>query len=277
VTEAEISQSPLPFAILDSQMLREPSSIAHNAMFLLALLNNEHYPDESRKEELLRELAYGIVHQQQKTGRFKIYFEPGSIPNTGWELYSGEAELALIRIYGRLRDWKLIHGATRAFRAYTATATAGRVRSSTTVFFANWQCQAGRALLQHTTSLEKISSILYTMCSLQDGVVHDRKLFEVAALSPEGVSVVELACGLEGLGHTYAALLSQNLEGQEDRLGSYEEAILAGVEFLLRVQRRSEMGAGDGGFGFSTQDATQRIDVTGHVANAFLLLLELLA
>jgi len=112
VTEAEISQSPLPFAILDSQMLREPSSIAHNAMFLLALLNNEHYPDESRKEELLRELAYGIVHQQQKTGRFKIYFEPGSIPNTGWELYSGEAELALIRIYGRLRDWKLIHGAT---------------------------------------------------------------------------------------------------------------------------------------------------------------------
>ena len=86
---------------------------------------------------------------------------------------------------------------------------------------------------------------------------------------------------MEGLLHTYAALLTHDSDENKEHIEAYEAAIVDGVQFLLSIQSRgAEEGlseAAEGGFGFSVADTRQRIDVTGHVANAFLLLLELLA
>lgn len=59
-------------------------------------------------------------------------------------------------------------------------------------------------------------------------------------------------------------------------MGEYDIEIERAVNFLLRVQCSASDGdPGAGGFGHALSEPTQRIDVTGHVASAFLLLLEL--
>lgn len=208
-TDPELALPSQPFSYLNSTPLGEPSSIAHSAMMILALLSHEKYPQESRKEELLTELARGIVRQQAKSGTFRIHFDVAhGLPNSGWELYSGEAELALGKSYTRLGDWHLLRSASRAFAAYIHAFEAGKVPGRSSVFFANWQCQAGRVLVQHTTAEEKLRGLVDKMCSMQDGVIKERQLFLQAEEAPQEASVVEVACGLEGVLHTYAAVAS---------------------------------------------------------------------
>lgn len=58
---------------MDPARLGEPSSIAHNSMFVLALAAHEHYPHEEEKERLMAELADGILQQQRADGTYKVW------------------------------------------------------------------------------------------------------------------------------------------------------------------------------------------------------------
>jgi hypothetical protein len=78
---------------------------------------------------------------------------------------------------------------------------------------------------------------------------------------------VEVACALEGLNDAYAIARATD----DDRVHQYRRSICAGLAYLLRLQcvtggTERELG----GFGLSLQDRTQRIDITGHAASAFM-------
>lgn len=292
-TEAELAQSPLPWAYLDSEKLGEPSTIAHSAMMLLGLAAWEGYPNHMAKERLVIELGHGICHQQKKDGRFRVQFpftdsqQRGGNKNTnsGWELYGGEAELALAVSYQGMGEEKFLQAAYRAFVAYGRDFESEQVRSSSFVFFANWQCQAAQALLPHMTHATRTVKILDELVRLQQEIIKHRRFWDDLADVPQMASIVEVACALEGLVAAYGALLrlgrmGQSLDMSKEELETYEKCIATGVDFLISVQVKQQEGDdlsnAAGGFGFSASDQRQRIDVTGHVCSAFLKLLSLI-
>lgn len=299
-TEAELAQSPLPWAYLDSSKLGEPSTIAHSAMMILGLAAWEGYPNHSAKERLVIELSHGICHQQKKDGRFRIRFpappsadsdtsntsynsgKKGNV-NAGWELYGGEAELALAISYRAMGEEKFLQAAYRAFVAYGRDFESEQVRSSSFTFFANWQCQAAEALLPHMTHATRSVKILREVSRLQQEIIRHRRFWDDVVDVPQMSSIVEVACALEGLVAAYGALVKFKSMGQcvtEEEMEVYEKSIVTGVEFLISVQVRHQDGGESsfavGGFGFSATDRRQRVDVTGHVCSAFLKLLTLI-
>lgn len=48
----------------------------------------------------------------------QIYFDPVGLPDSGWQLYGGEAACALATAFGRLSDAHLLSAASRALEAY---------------------------------------------------------------------------------------------------------------------------------------------------------------
>jgi hypothetical protein len=80
---------------------------------------------------------------------------------------------------------------------------------------------------------------------------------------------VEAACALEGLNEAYA-LARASIE-EQDRANRYRRCICTALEYLIELQcTRDGTKRERGGFGLSLQDRTQRIDVTGHAASAFM-------
>lgn len=119
--------------------------------------------------------------------------------------------------------------------------------------------------------------------------LHDRIVstgfYDKLKMYPRYASTVEVACALEGICDAFTLLpveksLSQKVTLREDkdiwgesqresmRREKYLDAIGLAVEFLLKVQKKE--GSGEGGYGYSMHHHIQRIDVTGHVANAFM-------
>ena len=67
--------------------------------------------------------------------------------DSGWELYGGEAALALATAGRQLGEERYLLAAARALGAYRRRYESGEVAPDELVFFANWQCQAGAAVL----------------------------------------------------------------------------------------------------------------------------------
>jgi hypothetical protein len=97
------------YMILDPERLGEPSSIAHSAFMVLALL---HAPS-GRYTRRIAALAEGMLQQQRPNGSFKIQFN--DLPDHGEELYAGEAMLALLESYLQLKNSRYLDSAHRGF------------------------------------------------------------------------------------------------------------------------------------------------------------------
>ena len=247
--------------ILDPHRLGEPSSIAHSAFMILALL---HAPPP-RKDREIAALAEGIVRQQRPDGSYKVYFD--DLPDSGEELYAGEAMLALLETYRALGEHRLLDSATRAFAYYDEHYfRGGRVTDDLLVFFANWQSQACRLLFEHANSPALAARVAEYVFGMQDRII-GRGFFDAVERSPDEQVSVEVACALEGLNDAYAIARASS----DARAESYRRSICVGLEYLLALQcTRSAATREVGGFGMSRLDRTQRIDVTGHAASAFL-------
>jgi hypothetical protein len=247
--------------ILDPGRLGEPSSIAHSAFMILALL---HAP-EPRKTREITALADGILRQQRLDGSYKVYFD--DLPDSGEELYAGEAMLALLEAHRASGDKRPLESATRAFTYYDEHYfRAGRLTDDLLVFFANWQSQACRLLFEHADSpavAERVADFLFRM---HDRVI-DQGFFVAVDRHPARQVSVEVAGAVEGLNDAYAVALASH----DARVERYRRAICTGLEYLLDLQcAASDSHREIGGFGMSRSDRTQRIDVTGHVASGFL-------
>jgi hypothetical protein len=249
-------------AILDSRRLEEPSSIAHSAFMILALLH-----DPARREsEKIAALAEGILRQQRADGSYKVHFE--ALPDEGEELYAGEAMLALGECYGRAADVRCLRSVERAFAFYDAEYFGrGRVTDDIVVFFANWQSQACRLLFEQTESPTLKRDVAAYLRRLHDRVI-ELGFYAGVGTHPERQVSVEVACALEGLNDAYAVARAAN---DEDTVARYRGCICTGLAYLLDLQcTQSERPREVGGFGMSFGERTQRIDVTGHAASAFM-------
>jgi hypothetical protein len=252
------------YLILDPDRLEEPSSIAHSAFMILALL---HAPSPRRTEEITA-LAGGILHQQRPDGSYKVYFH--DLPDHGEELYAGEAMLALLETYRQLQHARCLQSAERAFSYYDSQYfRCDRVAGNILVFFANWQSQACRLLFECTQSMEIKKDVADYLCRMHDQIM-ERDFYENVERHPAQQVSVEVACALEGVNDAYA-LTSLAYTSDDKRAKRYHDCICAGLTYLLRLQSiRSGTERERGGFGLTLEDRTQRIDITGHAASAFM-------
>jgi hypothetical protein len=250
------------YKILDSDFLDEPSSIAHSAFMILALL---HEPGP-RRLETVAALAEGILRQQRPDGSYKVYFE--DIPDAGEELYAGEAMLALGECHRRAPDARRLASVERAFAFYDAQYfRRGRVMDDVLVFFANWQSQACRLLFEDAKDATLKRRVATYLRDMHDRIVEMGFYGRVRA-HPERRISVEVACALEGLNDAYAVLRAAYDKESVDR---YRPCICAGLAYLLDLQcTQSPAQREIGGFGMSFGERLQRIDVTGHAASAFM-------
>lgn len=251
-------------ALLDPSALGEPSSIAHSAFLLLALLR----APVPRRAEPIAALAEGILHQQRRDGSYKIYFD--DLPDEGEELYAGEAMLALLEAHRETPDTRYVASVEQAFAHYEARYfRAGRVADDMLVFYANWQSQAGRRLCERTQSSSVRGDAAHCMRAMHDRIM-ESGFYERVRREPERQVSVEVACALEGLNDLYAVSGASAGSTGRDR-----ECICTGARYLLDLQRTRDAAPRErGGFGMTLGDRTQRIDVTGHAASAFMKTLE---
>ncbi len=253
------------YLILDPRRLGEPSSIAHSAFLILALL---HAPSQ-QEEEKIAALAEGILRQQRPDGSYQIYFH--DLPDTGEELYAGEAMLALIECYRRSQDIRLLQSVEGGFAFYDARYfQRGRVSDEVLVFFANWQSQVCRLLFESCPDAELKKGVANFVFRLHDRII-DRGFYTDVERRPGRQVSVEVACALEGLNAAYAIARTNG----DDRTESYRKCIGIGLNYLLCLQcTRGGTTKERGGFGLSLSDRTQRIDITGHAASAFIKSIE---
>jgi hypothetical protein len=102
--------------------------------------------------------------------------------------------------------------------------------------------------------------------------MHERVIelgfYEGVRSHPERQVSVGVACALEGLNDAYAVARAMT---EEDAVARYRRCICAGLAYLFDLQcTRSDRRREVGGFGMSFGERTQRIDVTGHAASAFM-------
>jgi hypothetical protein len=247
--------------IVDPVRLAEPSSIAHSAFMILALTGVTP-PGKTRQ---ITALAEGILRQQRPNGSYKVYFH--DLPDQGEELYAGEAMLALLETYRQAPGTLYLESVERGFSYYDAQYFRhGRVAEDMLVFFANWQSQAYRLLFEFTTRPALRQEVAGYVYRLHDRII-ERGFYEEVERYPTRQASVEVACALEGLNDAYALARGAN----DDRVHRYRRSICAGLAYLLRLQCVAGGTERErGGFGVSLQDRTQRIDITGHGASAFM-------
>lgn len=247
--------------ILDAHRLMEPASIAHSAFMLLALL---HAPPPHRDREIAA-LAEGIRCQQRPDGSYKVYFD--DLPNSGEELYAGEAMLALVAAYRHSGDVRYRESVERGFAHYDRQYfQRDRVGDDLVVFFANWQSQACRALFESTRDAALKRDIGSYLVRLHDRII-DSELFDRVERMPARQDSVEVACALEGLNDAYR--VARDLG--DARIERYRHCICRALAYLVNLQctvRGTDRERG--GFGLSHDVRAQRIDVTGHAASALM-------
>jgi hypothetical protein len=253
---------PDGYMLLSPRLLREPSSIAHSAFMILALL---HSRIAGREEEIIL-LANGILEQQRgRDGSYKIFF--GAERDSGVELYPAEAMLALLEVYHLSGDKRYLESVERGFRYYKSEYyEKGRVESDMLVFFANWQSQFCRLLYQNTERLDSREIIQNYIFQLHDKII-EGGFYRNVDKFPERQSTVEVASALEGLNDAYAIASQQ----KDHRLDRYKGYICLALSYLLQVQCTTHCAEKEkGGLGLSLANRTQRIDVTGHMVSGLI-------
>ncbi|MHA3771649.1 hypothetical protein ACXR0O_08940 [Verrucomicrobiota bacterium sgz303538] len=253
------------YTVLDSRRLGEPSSIAHSAFMIPALL---HAPPPHKTQQIAA-LVEGILHQQRPDGSYKVYFD--DLPDQGEELYAGEAMLALLEAHRQLHDTRYLQSAERGSLYYDVHYwKAGRVSNDLLVFFANWQSQACRLVFESTVSATTRDQTAQYVFAMHDEII-DRGYYRDIEQDPRQQVSVEVACALEGLNEAY--FIARALSDQ--RAEHYGECICAGLEYLAALQTTDSSNLRErGGFGLTLSQRAQRIDITGHAACAFMKSLE---
>jgi hypothetical protein len=105
---------------------------------------------------------------------------------------------------------------------------------------------------------------------MQDRIIESGFFNDVERHPAEQASVA-VACALEGLNDAYAVARASN----DVRAEPCRQRICTGLTYLLALQCTGHtMGRESGGFGLTRDDRTQRIDVTGHAASAFMKSIE---
>ena len=296
------SESSRQCAALSSDMLREPSNIAHSAFLILATIGaiNLNLIVPSTSTIPLTNLVNGILVMQQETGAFATRFGHTNVLS-GIEFYPGEALLALMEAYETPHVLSpsrsdILPAVKRAFLFYSEFYREGNVDARYTSFFGNWQVQCfaklfdvlrqhqdgpsetahvGPTQVAHPTPNDMVSGVNTTrvasyILDLCDAIVQSHPWRQLDRGVYSQISTVEIACGLEALveGTRLATTL---LDKPNHRPKLYWLHVQNGVRFLRLIQNQVPQNtAGYGGLGFGLNAPEQRLDVTGHALNAMI-------
>jgi len=173
--------------------------------------------------------------------------------------------LGLMHAFQYSKEEKYLESVEKSFHYYSKL----QVDEEIIPFYSNWQCQACKFLFQNTKDKKLATSVQHFVLQLQDELVHSR-FFEYLQVYPTHYATVEVACALEGLVDAFSMCQLQDTKRRQ----KYLESIRVAVEFLLQLQNKSTDENARGGFGNSIQNQLQRGDVTGHVLNSFIKILE---
>lgn len=311
-------------AYIDSEILFQPSTIAHSAFFIFAVLTayniNIMNIDNNFIENTVAYMINGILNNQylgnEKSdllGAFNIDFVTEQEPNyyKNIEFYPAEAILSLLLYYEYLKNLsnsppnlsspniqkssldnqsaknkqiQILNAVYYAFKFYSKYYYTGKIKSDLLIFFSNWQTQAFSLFFQILWKIDTsptlnfnvdvtIKDIKRYIFTLQTAVINSLTFKSLGNNNYDKLATVEVACGLESL--TYALEIAYKVE-PTDIAKQICVSIKHAMLFLNEVQVFENNKRGIGGFGQSLSNNTQRIDVTGHVSNAYLKIIKLM-
>ncbi len=248
--------------ILDSDGLGEPSNIAHSAFMVLALSGS----DAPARKSTVAGLARALMDQQREDGSYEVFF--GERPDEGVEFYPGELMLALMRSYEISGDPEQLISVERGFRFYQDRFRPDDISNRLRIFYANWQSQYGVRLHELTDADVLRDEVRDYLFDLHDEIVKSG-FYEQIDARPHDQSTVEVASAVEGLSEAYTVAAREN--DQDQRQNLYGECLRTALSWLFDAQRTdTDHPRERGGFGYSLDDRTQRIDITGHAMSGLI-------
>lgn len=285
LTSLDVNDPSSPI-ILDSEILKEPSNIAHSALLILAttvamklsLLQDTTVSSLSSIDGLTR----GILSMQRQDGAFCVDFDSRKDDNNvyrGIEFYPGEAMVALMHAYESssatnsiLKDatrQEVIPAMQRAFSFYSGYYHQGDADINYNI----WQAQAFSLLFKaHLVSGNQPEAALVAtyVLSLCEDVINSKSWkYELArgrSFYPN-LNTVEISCGLDALADgIHVARITE-----DERLLLFEKHASNAVVFLQWIQDQVpvDVAIGRGGLGYGGLVVLeQRLDVTGHAISA---------
>jgi len=245
------------------------SPIAFGAFLILAL---SELPDYPQRDGLIRQLAQGIVNQQQPDGSFRTMVGATDILR-GIDFYPGEAMLALMRAYELLREAAYLESVERAFPFYR-----DYWRRNRNTAFVPWHSQVNLLLYQATQDPE-VAAFTF---ELNDWIIDEYQIITPDHLDELGGFAVgssgnprnSTSSYMEGIGAAYHLAM---LIGDQPHMEKYGASIRLGVRFVLQTQYTPENAfylknpaRAIGGFTQSLTRTFQRNDYTQHAVMALL-------
>jgi hypothetical protein len=247
--------------------------IAHSAFLLLALAEWDQAP---QREQLIRQLAQGLLHQQNEDGAYRTSFGQ-SDTKRGIDYYPGEAMLALMRAHQLLKESAHLASVEMAFPYYRRYW-----RDHRTTAFVPWQAQVN-LLLYQTTQQGRYAAFTFEMA---DWLIDNYQIHAGARpdeLGGFGIGNARQpgnssASFLEGVNAAYRLAV---LTGDSSHAEKYAVSIRMGTRFVLQTQvteeyamllKRPERALG--GFTQTLTRNVQRSDYTQHAVMALLAALE---
>ncbi len=237
---------------------REPIKLSYNAFLILGLAEIDH----DKKQAYLNGLLKGILHQQEKSGRFRPFFY--SERASGSEYYPGQSLLALMTLYERSGKEELLRPVARSLPYYDRY-----FERHPSPPFVPWQTRAFCKYYAANPSAE-VASFVFRM---NDFILHnlfpERDLGE--AQRPRGIST---AVYVEGLNEAYQLACDVQDEARQER---YAAAIKKGCELVMDLQcpmpgQTAEQFSDPaiGGFFGNRDDRMMRVDHNQHAVMALM-------
>ncbi|MFZ6015626.1 MAG: AMMECR1 domain-containing protein [Patescibacteria group bacterium] len=238
--------------------------MGYSAFIMLTLLNMKDYPN---RDDLLRGLADGILHQQQEGGMYKTYFESSN--NSGQDFYPGEAMLGLMRYHEETKDEKYLKSVEKAFPYYR-----DYWRNNKNTAFVPWQSQTYYLLYKQNKNQE-LADFVFEM---NDWLIDNYQNLPRKYPDLEGGFKHEpgnsSSAYMEGVADAYALAV---LADDKEHMSKYKSAIEKGTRFILQSQYHYDNvfylpnpDRALGGFRESLTANDQRNDYTQHAVSALM-------
>ncbi len=242
--------------------------LGYSAFMILNLLES----DDPEKDELMRELADGILYLQQDDGGFDTFFY--SDRDTGLDYYPGEALLALSALYEYTEEQRYLDAVKAALPYYEAYFD-----ETSNTAFVPWQTQAYSKYFLLTGDTEA-SDFVFKMNDYMTAHFSE----DGGTCSPDTESAgIVTAVYVEGMTRAYTVAKTV---GDEERAECYARFIQAGSKTVMGLQFPMEdlnlddyseaaIVTATGGFCGSKTDVTMQVDRNQHATMALMRAYEL--
>lgn len=239
--------------------------LSYNAFAILVLLELENLPygEVEQADFYLKQLANGILYQQEESGELGTFFY--SDRSTGKDYYPGQALLALMSLYEETEKGVYLNAVKKALPFYISYFS-----ENPNTAFVPWQSQAYYKYYQSTHDSEAAHFVLnmndFLLTSFQpDGMCKNYQFSDVG---------IVLAVYVEGMNKAYA--LADELN-DEDRKKCYKNFIQEGsttimsLQFPTAEQNPDDFGkAAMGGFFASPSNISMQVDRNQHAVMALM-------